>query len=836
MLFDVGIITGDRHSDLQGVLMAAKVSIQCPGCLAKLNLADSSKLGKKIKCPKCSDIFVAKANDDEDLDDIEDDDAPAKSKGSNKRAAPAKRGGKKGGSSSSGPNVPLIAGGSVAVIALIGAGLFFSGFFGGAKPLPAPPVEPVPAPVAVAPAPVPAPPAQPAIPPITATEKTLGLRWMPAQTELVVHLKVADLMQAALLKQAFENPMAAMAMAEMKKNTGVAATDIESVTIGLLELPTPQSLTSMGMAAQMGMPGGPKPPQVTAIVRTKRTITLDEILAASTEVAGAEYKTKKYFESKNGETKIGGWLADSSTLIIAPSTELHAIMDRGETVIPRKELAYVDAKPHFLVVAAPKDPKAFAQNANAVPPGTPPEVAAVFEAMKEASGSSLGVSIRGGFDVQLSWMLSSADVAGKLKTSIDTALVEGKKQYEALKSNGLQLVADLGDLLLNNLKVDSASQVVTMTTGVPDSEQQKIELLAQMGIAMASGFGAGGNPFGGPMPGGPAVSPGGPGGAGGPPPFRPSFGTPGQTESVASEKADGLPDGTTLEASASWSAFPSVTPDGKSSTPLQILLDLKGDGIGQVCGYGMVAIKPAVLQGGGTLRTSKTETPGLPNLTKAMSGFDPASLDAIEHPEGTLRIVVSVDPPAAEGKSLEALEGTFKYVTFSDSEEFTIEEASKAAKRPLMDASLKAAGVKLLVSRGPVGEILTLSCGKGFFLGKATGVVPDAPNGLTHSFVPDTDKGQPVQKLNSIDQSGKFPETMQIQFKVFRETKEHTATFKFGKMPLPAFASKPSGASALPGQPQFPGQPMPVPGQPMPIPGQPMPVPAQPMPQPQPKP
>ena len=821
--------------------MAGKVSIQCPGCLAKLNLPDSSKLGKKIKCPKCSDIFVAEANEDEDLDDIEDDDAPAKSRGGKKRAAPAKKGGKKGGSGGSGgPNVPLIAGGSVAVVALIGAGLFFGGFFGGSKPIPAPPVEPVPAPVAAVPAPVQPPPAQPAPPAITATEKTLGLRWMPAQTELVVHLKVADVMQAPLLKQAFESPMAAMAMAEMKKNTGLAAADIESVTIGVLEIPKPQSFPGIGMPAQMGMPGGPKPPEATVVVRTKRSVTLEEILAASNEVAGAEYKSKKYFESKNGATKYGGWLAESTTLILAPSTELQAIMDRGETVIPRKELAFVDAKPHLLIVAAPKDPKAFLQSANPAPPGAPPEIAAVIEAIKDASGSSLGVSIRGGFDLQFSWMLSSPDNAGKLKTSIDTAVVEGKKQYEVLKANGLPLVADLGDALINNLKVDAASQVVTISTGVPDSEQQKIELLAQMGMAMASGFGQGGNPAGMPFPGLPGGGPGSPGGPNGPPPFRADFGAPGQTDPVAAEKADGLPDGVTLEASTAWSPFPSMSPDGKSSTPVQILLDLKGDGIGQICGYGMVALKPAVLQGGGTLRSSRSEAPGSPNLTKAMAGFDPASADGFEHPEGTLRITVAVDPPAADGKSLEAVEGTFKYVTFSDSEEFTIEEASKAAKRPLSDPGLKAAGVKLLVSRGPVGETLTLSCGKGFYLGKASGVIPDAPNGLTHFFLPDTDKGQPVQKLHPIDQSGKFPENMQIQFKVYREVKEHTATFKVGKMALPAFAAKPSelaappGQPQLPGQPQFPGQPMPQPGQPQP--GLPMPQPVQPIPQPIPQP
>ena len=30
-------------------------------CAAKLNLSDSSKLGKKIRCPKCSEVFVAEA-------------------------------------------------------------------------------------------------------------------------------------------------------------------------------------------------------------------------------------------------------------------------------------------------------------------------------------------------------------------------------------------------------------------------------------------------------------------------------------------------------------------------------------------------------------------------------------------------------------------------------------------------------------------------------------------------------------------------------------------------------------------------------------------------------
>ena len=74
----------------------AKVSVECPGCGAKLSLPDRSKLGKKIKCPKCSDAFVAEAPDDDDADVFDEDEAPAKS------ASNRKRGGGSTGKKSSG--------------------------------------------------------------------------------------------------------------------------------------------------------------------------------------------------------------------------------------------------------------------------------------------------------------------------------------------------------------------------------------------------------------------------------------------------------------------------------------------------------------------------------------------------------------------------------------------------------------------------------------------------------------------------------------------------------------------------------------------------------------
>ena len=154
-----------------------------------------------------------------------------------------------------------------------------------------------------------------------------------------------------------------------------------------------------------------------------------------------------------------------------------------------------------------------------------------------------------------------------------------------------------------------------------------------------------------------------------------------------------------------------------------------------------------------------------------------------------------------EGKSIESLEGSFKFLTFEEAEEFVIEDAPKAAKRPLTDARLKAAGVKLLSSKGPFGDALTLSCGKGFFLGQGNGVIPDDANGAKQLFSTEIEKNLPVQKLQSVAYGGKFPDNLQIQFKVFRQIKEQTATFKFANVALPSPESKPKFPGADGAQP-----------------------------------
>lgn len=797
--------------------MADRISVECPGCLAKVTLPDSSKLGKKVKCPKCSDVFVAEAADDDDSDEAEDE-APTQSKGRKRPSAaptPAKGGKKRktsGNGGGGGSNGPLIAGGAVAVVALLGVGLWLSGIFS-SKPVPAPPVV-EPQPVAAAPMVAHAPPAPPAPPAISPTERMLALRWLPQDTEIILHAKVADLWQAPLLKSLVDSPSAVPGIKLFQEATGLLPTDVESVTLGF---PESQQMQNVMASSIMGLP--PQPPKTIVIVRTKKPVLMEEILKSASDLKAAEYKSKKYVESTTDE--YCGWLAESSTLIVAKSDDLKAIMDRGETVTPRKELMFADATPHIVVVLAPKDPQMLA--GGPIAPGTSPEIGAMQKTMGESLASlSLGVNIRGGFDVQTSFLLKDAQGTTAVKTGMEAGLVEVRKAFDSFKMSGQPLLVEMGEQLLNNLKIETKDQVVKVTTNLPDSDQQKIEQVPPllMMMAMTGGIG-GGSPLAGP----PKMMSGPPGTA------QPNFNlpttqdqnNPGQTDPVDAESSEGLPEGTTLSAMASWSHFPTLNAGQKSSHPLQLIFDLKGDNLREICGYGQLTLKTMSVAGGGTLKVSKTQSWVHANVVKMIVPFELDEGSRRDHPEGTLRMIVLVDQSGAAASTVTAIEGSFKLLTAEDNEEYTIAEAPKTAKRPLTDPALKAAGMKLVKSNDLSGEVLTLSCGKGFFLGPFTASGQAAGAELISRA--EVEKNQTVQKL-AMGPNGKFPPDLSLQGKVYKGVKERTVTFKFGEVALPAadtrpvppqdnFAQPPNGAGfggqPMPGQPQ-PGQPMP--GQP----------------------
>ncbi len=528
-------------------LMPDRIIIQCPGCSAKLAISDASKLGKKIKCSKCSEVFVAKAaarggtkakpmksapaakpkkSDDDDEFNFEDmemedksaaedeeseDETPVrKSKAGGKKATVKGKGKGKGKANSGGNKLPLIIGGSAAVLLLVAVGVYFM-FFGQKPPAPAAPVQPADSP----------------------NDKILALKWLPQDSELIIHLKIADVWQAPLLKGLLAAPQVAGGVAQIQQMTGLTPGDLESVTIGV------RNVQQLQGAASMMASGGPPPTDAAllAVVRSKKPVEvlkIQQLIVQSVPGQAAKLldrNGKQYIElvppssgtapnpglgpgqslgppsgAGGGGKPMGAWFADASTLILGPREELFGAMDRGETVTPRTEYRVVDASSHLLFVVAPKDPKLFS-TPSGVPVGAPPgslpgapptstappqqEVQRIIQ--ETLLAGSFGVSVTGGVALQSSLVCKDSAGASKLKPELEKQIAIGKSQFAAQKGTMPPFAAELLEMLVNSVQVTEQGQSVRVVANIPDSAQQKLEQLPTMLMGMAA---FGGSPFG----------------------------------------------------------------------------------------------------------------------------------------------------------------------------------------------------------------------------------------------------------------------------------------------------------------------------------------------------
>ena len=837
--------------------MAEKVSIECPACAARLNLADRSKLGKKIKCPKCSEIFVAETSDEDILDDDDDFEEESEKPSSRKRAAAggkdssngSKRGSAKGSSSKESSKLPLIIGGVVALIGVVGGGLYFSGAFGG-KELPMAPANPVqlassppqstsqaptlppatahtPAAVAAAQPPVVKPPAaQPSAPPaapssttpISQAEKVLGLRWMPPEIELLIHVKPADIWQAPLLKEPLSSPMVMTGLKDFEKSVGMLPSDIESVSLGIVDpsgsivrVKLKNDKEPKGPPGPPGFGGAPGfsgPPGMAGIgfgnpaaakafvdelhyvlvVRTKKPVDLKLIAQGTPGAKLQESKGKTFFEvaaNPNLNAPWGGWSPDSSTLVVATKKELMSSIERGETIEPRKEFKSIDHLSHLVIAAAvPLSIDNLKQTADQNKTELPGMVVSQILAYENYGFriGSLSLTVKGGFDLKISALSETDAGAAKLRAEFEKQKVALQLMFDSVKKTAPPLLADLGEMLLANLNIDATNQTVTASTSLPDSEKGKLEQLPPLIMMMAMMGGQ--NGFGGPPGAPPGMSlPGG----------DAQFKLPGETDPVDATSFEGLPEGMTLTASTGW--VPGVASVGSGGAPvaletpgsmMEVIVDVRGEGLKDVCAVTGVTSKTIKLEGGGTAKKPKLTLPGGIDAQKTFIPFDVESEIPFEHPPETLRVKLQLELPANAGTKINVLEGSFKYLTFGNSQELSVENVPQTAKQPLKGADFKAGGVKLI--RGPkdaVPESLKLECGKDHFLGKVKGTPGDIIS------MTEMEKGASIQRIYARPPENKFPDDFQISFKLHSSVKEHTVSFRFENVPLPSPESKP---------------------------------------------
>ena len=216
-----------------------------------------------------------------------------------KRGA-AKGGGGKKGKGKSGGNTGLIIGGAVgAVVLLFGlvGGLFAAGVFSGAKPDPnqitvGPGGNGVFAGLLKEQGPTPIPPRGPV---------PEAAKWLPAETELVIHIRVADLLKSPLISELIKTNLLEDQVKAGFAAVGLTPDDLESVTVGVggLDKAAQQMQRTQAAMIMGGMPPMTMDVPSVAVFQLKTPLTYDAITKAAQgqTVTKAQHAGKEFLEA-----------------------------------------------------------------------------------------------------------------------------------------------------------------------------------------------------------------------------------------------------------------------------------------------------------------------------------------------------------------------------------------------------------------------------------------------------------------------------------------------------------------------------------------------------------
>lgn len=274
--------------------MSAPFTVACTHCSAKLKLKDRSKVGKKVRCPKCSEPFVIRApkqqkpaeEDDggfyddsadewgdefgDDWDDSFDyNPSPKKTKkksSKSKKSGKKKKGGRRKTDDSSIP-LPMI-------FAMIGGGVLFITLITGVVFFVIPSLKGNPAD---------------------------RMQWLPNNTKVYFEVHIADIWKSQVFKPIRTSDFGAEVVKKLKEEGDLTVEQVEKIVVGM---PSDHS-------------------QPTLILYTTESINPNQL---GEGITTSSYAGKTLYEKAS--ENFAGFLLNDKTFVMGPKAEIQAAIDR----------------------------------------------------------------------------------------------------------------------------------------------------------------------------------------------------------------------------------------------------------------------------------------------------------------------------------------------------------------------------------------------------------------------------------------------------------------------------------------------------------------------------
>lgn len=272
----------------------------------------------------------------------------------------------------------------------------------------------------------------------------VDMTWLPENTEVLMHIKVSRLVNSSLYKEHLANdPQFTSSLSEMREETGLSLSDVESVTLGALD--------------------GESMSGAVAVVRLSKDVDVSKM----SKLNKSEVNGFSVYEGADSSLL----LADSRTLVIAKTPTMDAVANRGAVIKRFPQFDFADSGQDFFVSMVPTDKSIFkSKNPTAMMMGGAP--AGFSNAIDAFENGANAVTIGGslsGSNLGLKFQADMLDAATstKLKDGLGESITEGRKTF---KDSSAMLPAGLVPIIedvLASLNVEQSSSEVDVTLQLP---------------------------------------------------------------------------------------------------------------------------------------------------------------------------------------------------------------------------------------------------------------------------------------------------------------------------------------------------------------------------------
>jgi Flp pilus assembly protein TadD len=504
----------------------------------------------------------------------------------------------------------------------------------------------------------------------------LDLAYLPPNAALVVHVKVRDIWQSALVRPLHDKDEVKMALAQMKQMTGLSPADIESVTAATTEV------ADEVMAGPAGIEQGTADDDLVVVIRTR--LPFDVLILQNLPMfEAAKYGENDYFKPTqatidSGEKVPSVFRADAKTLVLAMDPALHKAIDQGPDFTPRPEFDFVDGSKQIVIGYVPDDAAALtemlpdpAQESS----GSPSLDKLVTAAKGNLLGFSLGIGVDDYIELAFSFLCTDDVVSAEMNTAFAGLLDEGKGMLSLAKAAMPPQVGGLADSLLRSIRSNSRGGTFTFSTRITQQTiNRAIAAVGEMGtdVLMGLAMGAGG-------PGTPGAGPG--SGFGPDKPIEPP---------KATAQAENL----TVAATAKIQSTPDFDFNTNKELPraIELLVDITGAQAKKASGFGFVTLTSAKDENGADLKLRKQQIDPFGG-----DGFEPVDRENffVKHPKEGCRVTVKIEPPAKAPTKITVAEGTVKLRIIDSATQITVDDAKSLLGKAVTNAELTKEGYEL---------------------------------------------------------------------------------------------------------------------------------------------